>query len=306
MIAFAPHTRSSSMHRVRIIFLAVLFLPLCSQAQECQSVERSFFEESTYFIFCDPTSGKVLNLCDEAALDAEPVSPCCTFNVALALMGFDAGILIDENTPSWTRQEGDDECSWVEPTRGPISPSQWIGQSCVWYSQLLARKLGISLIESYLSLFEYGNEDMRGNSGQQDGLSQAWLSSSLKVSPREQILLLNRLVSNQLAISSEAIEQTKRVMYIEELPQGWKLHGKTGSGTHQMAGKKVVKIGWFVGWIERGGIARTFVCQYRSADPAVVGGRIARAAAREWLIKWIADQPSPGPQSTLTSKHAGS
>ena len=41
------------------------------------------------------------------------ISPCSTFKMALSLMGYDAGILKDENTPVWDFQEGyDDWLPW--------------------------------------------------------------------------------------------------------------------------------------------------------------------------------------------------
>jgi beta-lactamase class D len=282
-----------------IVLLIALFFPFCSQAQESQGVE-----EVRCFILCDPRSGESIEI-DNEPLIKERVSPCCSFNIALALMGFDTGIITDAETPSWVRQEEDQECPWVEPQEGPISPLQWMRQSCVWYSQMLARELGSSLIQNYLERLGYGNLDMTGNPDQGDGSSHAWLSSSLKIAPQEQVQFLNRLVSNELPITSTAVEGTKAILFIEELPWGWKLYGKTGSGTHQTP-EGSVKMGWFIGWVEREGVARTFVCHCRSSDPSFVGGRVARASTRERLFRWAADQPSLVPQSNPMSMRAGS
>lgn len=39
----------------------------------------------------------------------ERTTPACSFNIALSLMGYDAGILIDEKNPTWDFQEGYDD-----------------------------------------------------------------------------------------------------------------------------------------------------------------------------------------------------
>lgn len=48
---------------------------------------------------------------------------------------------------------------------------------------------------------------------------------------------------------------TKEILYIQELPGGWKLYGKTGNGRY--LGE--LQQGWFVGWIEKGGRQLVFV-----------------------------------------------
>ena len=111
----------------------------------------------------------------------ERVTPCSTFKIALSLMGFDSGILVDENMPVWVFQEGYDD--FLESWKKPQTPRSWLKNSCVWYSRILAAKLGIKIFQAYLAALNYGNQDASG------GLTGAWLSSSLKISPREQTML---------------------------------------------------------------------------------------------------------------------
>ena len=45
---------------------------------------------------------------------------------------------------------------------------------------------------------------------------------------------------------------TKAILFKEELPEGWKLFGKTGwSGSDIAKDGKTLEHGWFVGWIEK-------------------------------------------------------
>jgi beta-lactamase class D len=126
--------------------------------------------------------------------------------------------------------------------------------SVVWYSQLLTPKIGMSRLQDYLAKFAYGNQDMSGNSGKNDGLTNGWLSSSLKISPREQVVFLRKLVRAELPVSPYAIQMTKNILFSEQLENGWKLFGKTGTGFERYDNgtpNRDRQFGWYVGWIER-------------------------------------------------------
>ena len=75
------------------------------------------------------------------------MSPCSTFKIALSLMGYDAGILIDETTPTWDFQNGYDD--WLASWRVPLNPKSWMQYSCVWYSKVLSLELELRKIQNY-------------------------------------------------------------------------------------------------------------------------------------------------------------
>lgn len=173
----------------------------------------------------------------------EQVTPRSTFKIALSLMGFDSGILKNEDNPVWLFKEGYDD--FLESWKNPQTPQSWIKSSCLWYSQVLTTHLGSDSFQIYLANLEYGNQDSSG------GLTNAWLSSSLKISPREQVVFIQKMLQKKFPISLYAIEMTRKLLFVEELPHGWKLFGKTGwsGSTHKLDGKD--ELGWFVGWIEK-------------------------------------------------------
>tara|TARA_R110000751_G_scaffold8041_3_gene32519 strand:+ start:22850 stop:23284 length:435 start_codon:yes stop_codon:yes gene_type:complete len=128
--------------------------------------------------------------------------------------------------------------------------------------------------------FDYGNQDLTGDPGKDNGLTRAWLSSSLQISPREQVAFLRRLVTGALPVSATAMENTARITDHGELPSGWRIHGKTGSGLpigDDGIFDKGRAFGWFVGWAERGGnrfvFARLFDVARRQSPPP---GYVAR------------------------------
>lgn len=78
------------------------------------------------------------------------------------------------------------------------------------------------------------------------GLTKVWINSSLKISIREQVNFLQKMLRNELPISSYALQMTKSLLFVEELHRGWKLFGKTGLGNDNN-----LEIGWFIGGIEK-------------------------------------------------------
>lgn len=206
---------------------------------------------------------------DEIMLELGPhlderVSPCSTFKITLSLMGYDAGVLKDEKSPIWDFQEGYDD--FLELWKAPQTPQSWMQYSCVWYSKLLALQLGSEKIQSYLAQFEYGNQDMSGGLPQPGSTNPAWISSSLKISPKEQVAFIQKMIQGELPISSNTIEMTKVLIFKEELPEGWKLYGKTGLGTIFGQDGLNLKVRWFVGWLENDRAFFPFAYQMRDKE----------------------------------------
>jgi len=178
------------------------------------------------------------------------MSPCSTFKIPLSLMGYDASVLKDETNPIWEFQEGYDD--WLASWRAPQSPLSWMKYSCVWYSKVLSLKLGLEKIQTYLTAFAYGNQDASEGLADPGPLDPFWINSSLKISAREQVDFIQKMIRSQLPVSSTAIQMTKTLLFKEELAEGWKLFGKTGwSGSDITKDGKTLEHSWFVGWIEK-------------------------------------------------------
>jgi beta-lactamase class D len=127
--------------------------------------------------------------------------------------------------------------------------------SCVWFSQVLTKQLEQKKFHKYVESFNYGNKDLSGDPEKNNGLTHSWLSSSLKITPNQQIQFLQRMIDHQLPVSKKALEMTRKILFIQELPGGWGLYGKTGNGRD----KDGLQQGWFVGWIEKGDRKLVFV-----------------------------------------------
>ena len=205
------------------------------------------------------------------------VTPASTFKLALSVMAFDNGFLTDAHTPTLAFQPGYPDWGG-EPWRQPTDATRWLHYSVVWFSQQIARSLGEARLHQYATDFGYGNADFSGDPGKHNGLERAWIASSLKISPLEQLAFLRKLVNRQLPVSPRALDMT--LVIVETIPAagGWTVQGKTGmayprlpNGEFDMAHP----YGWFVGWAKQG--ARTVVfarlIQDDKPEPGTAGVR---------------------------------
>lgn len=216
-------------------------------------------------------------------------SPASTFKIPLALIGYEAGLLVDADSPALPYKE--EYAAWRESWKTTIDPTSWLRESVVWYSQELTKRLGAARFGEAVDRLDYGNRDISGDPGRDNGLTHAWLSSSLAISPDEQVAFLRRLLDYRLPISRRAIDQTVAIMPSFALADGWLARGKTGTGTP--AGPQGLRadrqFGWFVGWAEKGGRKIVFaeLIDEAANKPEPAGFR-ARADILDLLPRLIA------------------
>lgn len=202
-------------------------------------------------VVADAASGRAISKtgdCDTR------VTPASTFKLALALVGFDAGIIKSASLPKLPFKEG--YVDWRgDLWRQDTTPKRWIKYSVVWYSQQMTRRLGVTAITDYLNKLDYGNADFTGDKGYDNALDRAWISSSLKISPMEQIRFLSRMLNYQLQVKRSAVDLTASIVESAELSSGWLVHGKTGLAYPRQADRSFDRargLGWFVGWATKG------------------------------------------------------
>jgi beta-lactamase class D len=181
------------------------------------------------------------------------VTPASTFKIAISLMGYDAGFLKDAHTPLLPYRPG--YVDWMPAWKQSIDPDTWMRDSVVWYSQQVTLALGSSRFSAYVRQFQYGNEDVAGDATH-DGLTLSWIGSSLRISPREQVAFLGKLVKHQLGVSDHAYAMTGALTRFGSV-SGWDLHGKTGASSG---------LGWYVGWASKDGRTLAFARLVRKDD----------------------------------------
>lgn len=183
------------------------------------------------------------------------VTPASTFKVPLALIGYATGLLQDAQTPVMTWRKGEPDWGGAAWTKADVTPAHWMQHSVLWYSQRLAHKLGVAALTAHAQAMGYGNADFSGDPGKDNALDRAWVSSSLKISPREQAQFITRLASGDLPYDGATLDHT-RALLDQVTVAGWTVRGKTGSAFPRKADGTFDYArgwGWYVGWAERDG-----------------------------------------------------
>lgn len=228
----------------------------------------------------------------EALLEAgdcnERISSASTFKIAISLMGFDSDILQSTTSPVWEFQQG--YTDWNPAWREDTTPERWMRLSVVWFSQKITESLGEQVFKRYVEAFDYGNRDITGDKGQSNGLTHAWLSSSLQISPLEEVGFLTKMLTGALPVTVNAVEQTKLLLKQPYSQNGWQVYGKTGAGMPFDENGELMKgqpFGWYVGWAEKNDRKIVFARLVRFSErpestPAII--------ARDGMLKELFSQ----------------
>lgn len=199
------------------------------------------------------------------------MSPNSTFKIPAIMMAFEKNIFksIDQvikwdGTVHARKEENQD-----------LNPLTFMKHSVIWVTQWITAQLDQKTIDSFLKDFNYGNRDFSG------GKDRAWLDSSLKISPYEQMSFLSRFWKNELPLSEKTVELTKKAMFISKLENDIELYGKTGSGRINVNRSR----GWFVGLVKSK--TDTYVFAARGLDKkdnSEPGGPRMRAIVSEKIL----------------------
>lgn len=168
--------------------------------------------------------------------------PASTFKIPHSLIALETGAVKDENE--------------VIPYGGQPQPfPEWekdmnlrdaVKASNVPVFQTLARRIGLKRERQWLNRLGYGNREVG------TVVEHFWLRGPLEISPVEQTRWLSRLAGQKLPASKDNQRTVRDLLKIEQ-KDGYTLYAKTG---WDMTSKP--NVGWYVGWVERGGRTHTF------------------------------------------------
>lgn len=231
------------------ILRALLPLILIAAASSYSRTEAEPQDSPACILIIDAKAGTTIRR--NGACDTR-LGPASTFKIPLAVMGYDAGVLKTAHDPVWPWRPGIDA---PKRDRKLVDPTIWERDSVLWYSREITRHLGAERFAAYVAKFGYGNADVSGDAGKNNGLTHAWLSSSLAISADEQAAFIRQLLSDSLPATKQAQAQARAIIPVFDAPGGWRVHGKTGSIWLRKKDGSFDKdhpLGWFVGWAEKG------------------------------------------------------
>lgn len=163
------------------------------------------------------------------------VSPNSTYKIYDALLGLESGIITPEHSTFTWNGEPYPFNSW-EADQDLTSAMH---NSVNWYFQAIDSQAGFQSVKTFLQTINYGNQNTGTN------LNLYWTDFSLKISPIEQVELLQNFYQNNFHFDRKNIQAVKNALLLSTTSSG-SLYGKTGTG--RVNGKDVN--GWFVGYIE--------------------------------------------------------
>ena len=197
---------------------------------------------------------------------SERYPPCSTFKIPNSLIGLETGAVQVDTVLPW-----DGEKKYLRSWERDHDLASAIRYSVVWYYQELARRVGEEKMQAYVDRFDYGNRDLSG------GLTTFWLSSSLKISPDEQIRFLSKLYNGQLPVSEKSVQTVKEILFFKGSAEE-SLSAKTGSC--RLGGEKT--LGWWVGHWGQGEKQRLFATR-------ILGDGADGPHARRLTLRLLAD-----------------
>lgn len=220
------------------------------------------------FLFYDPQKNQYLVFDRKRAETA--FIPASTFKIFNSLVALDTSAVRDENEIlKWDGKDyGSAQANKDQSMRSAYKAS------VVWFYQEMARRAGTEKMQSFINRAGYGNKNITG------GIDRFWLDGGLRTSALEQVDFLFRLQQNKLPFSRKTIELVKDVMVYEKTDR-YIMRAKTG-----WAMRLTPQLGWFVGYVERGGRVYVFALNIDIATPEDGRSRIsiAKSILRELKV----------------------
>lgn len=197
----------------------------------------------------------------------QKVAPCSTFKITNSLIALDCGaIKKDDSKMKW-----DGTKHSIETWNQDQDLQSAVTNSCVWYFQNIAKKIGRKRMESYLKKLQYGNQDCSGE------LTTFWLGdgNTLTINANQQVEFLSKLFEDKLPVSKKAMSETRELIKLKEV-NGSTLFGKTGTYRNSVTG-------WFVGAVKKK--ERTFIFATKISAKENASGPNARKITESVLTE---------------------
>lgn len=233
----------------KILILILLTLLICS----CQKTEfmSDYFETNNIngtVIVSSLNTGK--EYIYNSKRSNEQFLPASTFKVLNTLIALQENIVADE----YDKIKWDGEDKGLKEWNKDQCIATALPESCVWFYQELARRIGNEKYISYLEQIGYGNEKTGGK------VDTFWLEGDLRISAREQINFIKNLYNETYDFDARNYNILKETMIVDKTPD-YVLRAKTG-----WALRVEPQIGWYIGYVETDDDVWFFTCNLDIID----------------------------------------
>ena len=132
------------------------------------------------------------------------ISPDSTYKIYSALLGLENRYITSASSEmTWNGQEHP-----IAEWNANQNLTAAFQNSVNWYFQSLDQAAGLETLEDFYTYINYGNHDLSG------GVSSFWAESSLKISPIEQVEMLQRLYINDFNFDVDNIQTVKNALLL--------------------------------------------------------------------------------------------
>lgn len=236
-----------------LLIASFTFISSCSVNRATINNDLKKYFDSAHvdgcFSLLDNATGKITVY--NMTLDTQRILPASTFKIVNSLIGLETGKITDEKMViKW-----DGVKRWNEDWNKDLTMEEAFKVSAVPYYQEVARRIGRDTMKLWIDSLHYGNMNISGP------IDSFWLNNTLKISPDEQLGLVNKLYFDKLPFEKRS-QQIVRDVMLQENNTLYKLSYKTGWGFDE----KNNAVGWITGWIEENRHVYFFVTLVKSAD----------------------------------------
>lgn len=217
------------------------------------------------FVLLDVARGQT-TIVDRARAE-RPAVPASTFKIAHSIIALETRVVRDENevVPYGGRPQP------IKAWEKDMSIREAVPASNAAIFQEIARRIGPKRMQEWLNRLGYGNREIG------PAIDRFWLDGPLKISPIEQTRFLSSLAQRTLAASVSTQQTVTEILELERTPE-YALYGKTG-----WLFDAEPQLGWWVGWVERGGRSYAFALNIDMASDADADQRVP--LGREFLTR---------------------
>lgn len=236
-----------------LVIVSLIAISSCSVNKASINNDLKKYFDSAHvdgcFSLLDNATGKITLY--NMKLDTQRVLPASTFKIVNSLIGLETGKIIDvKMVIKW-----DGVKRWNEDWNKDLTMEEAFKVSAVPYYQEVARRIGRDTMKLWIDSLHYGNMNISGP------IDSFWLNNTLKISPDEQLGLVDKLYFDKLPFQKRS-QQIVRDVMLQENNTLYKLSYKTGWGFDE----KNNAIGWITGWIEENRHVYFFVTLVKSTD----------------------------------------
>lgn len=170
-------------------------------------------------------------------------TPFSTHKIPHSLIALETGLVQSVDSPlSWDRDKYPEEDWWPKTWAGEHTLRSAIKVSLVPAYRQIAREAGTETMQSYISQFRFGNEDISS------GVDSYWLNGSLEISAMGQVNFLRKFYAGELGLEEKTTSAVRDIL-VQEETEKYVLSFKTGTGTIDTESGKA--LAWLVGYVER-------------------------------------------------------